>query len=678
MKIIVWTNEEATHELKKRLEWAKQKRDMVESMWDESERTVYNSYGTGTKSRYDTQDRSGIGLPDVDNGQSDIDVSYAFKNLRFIHAQLSANPPTVVPRPATNDQEDRRRADSADRLVRYAIRQYKMQEIIDQSALDTLIYGSGFMKGVWDSTTGDIIELDEETGEMELEGDLRFTIPSPWSMFIDPDAGQWDDVRYVFEKIYMPYEDAISRFGADKKDIIDQNRYEAGTGASYEDNGSRSALDDSKYNAVELYEYWEPGLPVNGFLGRHTVCTKNGELLQEVGPSPHRFLPMGQAQLIRKNEELSPEEIEAKISKLPKKAALPYHIFTDIDVPHLIWGKSFLEYVTPLQEILNRLDGAMLDNIQAHGAVRMVLPEGTEIPDDGITNTPWDIVKMTGTQPPHFIQPAPTMPDSNTMRDRVKQGIDDISGVNESMFGQQSREQSGFSMQYATNQGNMIRRRLFNKYVLFVESIYKNYLNLVRKHWDIPRTIQVLGNEKALQTIDIKGADIDGGWDLVVEYGASLSLDPMTRREEIMTMQPLFKEAGIPPRVSLQMMKLNELEGLYDMMQLSEDRQREIFERMIATDEYISPEELQDHESMIAYGKRWIMTREFESISPEHKLLVKKHIKDRAAKAAEEAAPAAGPAGAAPPVPPQGALPQDAEMVGEQADTEQLPPIING
>ena len=104
----------------------------------------------------------------------------------------------------------------------------------------------------------------------------------------------------------------------------------------------------------------------------------------------------------------------------------------------------------------------------------------------------------------------------------------------------------------------------------------------------------------------------------------------------------------------------------------------EIFERMVATDEYISPEELQDHESMIAYGKRWIMTREFESISPEHKLLVKKHIKDRAAKAAEEAAPAAGPAGAAPPVPPQGALPQDAEMVGEQADTEQLPPIING
>ena len=526
------------------------------------------------------------------------------------------------------------------------------------------------------------MEIDEETGEMSLEGDISFSIPSPWSMFVDPDATKWDEVRYVFEKIYIPYEDAISRFGLDKKDIIDQNRYEAGTGASYEDRGSRSALDDSKYNAVEIYEYWEPGLPVNGYLGRHAICTKDGEILQEVGPSPHRFRPMGTAQQIQKEENLTDEQKEARIKRIPMKASLPYHIFTDVDVPHLIWGKSFLEYITPLQEILNRLDGAMLDNIQAHGAVRMVLPEGTEIPDDGITNTPWDIVKMTGTQPPHFIQPAPTMPDSNTMRDRVKQGIDDISGVNESMFGQQSREQSGFSMQYATNQGNMIRRRLFNKYVLFVESIYKNYLNLVRKHWDVSRTIQVLGSEKALYTVDIKGADIDGGWDLVVEYGASLSLDPMTRREEIMSLQPLFQQAGIPPRVSLQMMKLNELEGLYDMMQLAEDRQREIFEKMIATDTYIAPEDMMAQEDMIAYAKRWIMTREFDSLSREHKNLIKQHIKERIALAAQEAAPG-GPLPGSPAAgsgladPAGGPLPQGAEMVEEQADTEQIPPLVN-
>jgi len=38
-----------------------------------------------------------------------------------------------------------------------------------------------------------------------------------------------------------------------------------------------------------------------------------------------------------------------------------------------------------------------------------------------------------------------------------------MAGVNDSMFGQQKREQSGFSMQYATNQGKMVRRRLFNK-----------------------------------------------------------------------------------------------------------------------------------------------------------------------------------------------------------------------
>ena len=43
--------------------------------------------------------------------------------------------------------------------------------------------------------------------------------------------------------------------------------------------------------------------------------------------------------------------------------------------------------------------------------------------------------------------------------------------VNESMFGQSSRETAGFTMQYATNQGNVIRRRLFNKYVLLTEAV---------------------------------------------------------------------------------------------------------------------------------------------------------------------------------------------------------------
>ena len=655
----MWTPDQARQELKKRLDYAMDARKKFESRWIESERAVYQSSG------YITRQFAGSSVDDAQrylgdeidsSSEAEVNISYVFKNLRFIHAQMSANPPSVVPRPTSSDQDDRRKADAADRLVRYAIRHYKMQERVDRASLNTLVYGTGFMKTVWDSNRGDILEFDPDTGEMSLEGDISISIPSTWNMWVDPDAttGVWEDVRYVFERVYYPFEEALHLFGRDKQEVLERCRIKRQPGQAMNPaERQESALEEEHYDVVEVYEYWETGLPVNGYVGRHAVCTRNGELLEQVRPSPFRFSSAGASSRIDTDLRLSDEQKQVALQRIPQKARLPYHIFTDIDIPNRVWGKSFIENVADLQMNMNRLDSVTLENAQAHAVARMVIPEGTEIADDSITNSPWDIVKITGSQPPHFISAPSLMPELGQMREQLRQGIDDLSGVNESMFGQQSREQSGFSMQYATNQGNMIRRRLFNKYVLFVEEIYKAYLSLVQKHWDTPRTIQVLGKEKAIEAVDIQSADIDGGFDLVVEYGTSLSLDPITRREEIMSLQPIFEKAGVPARVSLQMLKLNELEGMYDLMQLAEDRQREIFEEMIATGSMVEPEEFEDHENMIAYSLKYFMTTEFKYLDQDTRALLKQHTRLRTQVAAQEAA--GGPGNASPAV--QGAQP---------------------
>jgi hypothetical protein len=226
-----------------------------------------------------------------------------------------------------------------------------------------------------------------------------------------------------------------------------------------------------------------------------------------------------------------------------------------------------------------------------------------------------------------------------------------MAGVNDAMFGNMKRETAGFTMQYSVNQGNMVRRRLFNKYTAMVESVYRAIINLVVKHWTETKTIFVLGSERAFEAADIKGSDVNGGFDLDVEYGASLSLDPQTRREEIMTLLPLFEKAGVDTKTILGMLRLNELEGMYDIMQLSQERQREIFEEMIASGAYISPRELQEHGGMLAYAYRYVMTAEYKYLDDKYKILIEQHIKDRE----ELAAAAASPAGEPPGPPPQGA-----------------------
>lgn len=638
MKIQVWDAKEAKKQLQQRLRDGRANRIEFERRWSENERTVYGNTGTEELSQpnlgYDY-----AGGPDQ-GSNTKISVNYTFKNVRFVHAQLSANPPTVVPRPTSNDPDDRRKADAADRLIRYALREYKLQEVVDRASLNTILYGTGFTKTLWNSSLGEPLEVNPETGEMTLDGDFQITVPNIWNIFIDPDAESWDDVRYVFERVLIPYDEAVFRFPDPKsKEVLERARIKSGDSNETGNNqtetlGARSALRNPKYDVVELYEYWEKGLPQNGYLGRFCYCTADGQILGGIKQNPERYAPPS-----RKGQ-----------APRPGIAHLPYHCFTDIDVPNRVWGKSFVEWETGLQDIVNKLDNVSIDIMQAHGVARIIVPDGSEISPDSITNSPWDIIKYSGNVPPSFMDPMPMPQIVPMLLDRYKAGIDDMAGVNDSMFGQQKREQSGFSMQYATNQGNMVRRRLFNKYVLFVEQIYKSFLRIVQSHWELPRTIHVLGKEKAFEAMDIQGADIDGGYDLVVEYGASLSLDPTSRREEIITLMPLFEKAGVEPRTLLKMMKLNELSGMYDNLELASDRQREIFEEMIGTGVYIKPRELQDHKNMLAFAYEYLMTTDFKYLTDDSKILIERHVLEREQLAAAGAQPAAG-AGAPGPAP---------------------------
>lgn len=665
-KLITWDKEKTSQEVRKRFKNATQARKQLEDRWVRNESSLYSVNGNigpaGVSSSL--QNVFQYGMPGVDGSSSDVNIAYTFKNLRYIHAQMSANPPSVAMRPTSSDQDDHRKADAADRIVRWSIRHYNMQERFDQLSLNTLVYGTGFIKAVWDSTRGDIIKFNEETDEIELEGDISVIVPHTWNIFLDPDAKSWDECKWLIERIYMDYEEALARW-PERSDELKQAKLEK---ASEANNGGRnSALEEDRFNSVELLEYWETGLPTNGYMGRYCITTVDGQVIEPVRPSPHRFRRAG---AVARLEGLDlPDAVkEAKIERLPEQASLPYAILTDIDLPNFTWGRSFVEYTSQLQENLSRLDSSILDNIQAHGVARMILPESAEINDDALGNSPWDVVKITGNQPPYFMAPPQLMPDMTSARTNYVNGINDVSGVNESMFGQQSREQSGASMQYATNQGNMVRRRLFNKYTLAVECTYKHILNLVRKHWSVGRTIHVLGKEKALEAVDIKGADIDGGYDVVGEYGTTLSLDPITRREEIMTLQPMFEKAGVPARTAMKMLKLNELEGMYDRLDMAENRQKEIFDEMIATGRYVQPEDLMDHENMIAWALDYFMSQEFTALPGDIKQLLKQHIRDRGKLAASEGtagggaspAQAAAPANAAPgPVPgePAGPLP---------------------
>lgn len=614
-----WNKSKAEKELKKRLERAVRARSRFEKQWAKNERTLFSS-------TYEEASNDDIGVANVydalRNGFGAIDgmqINYSFKYLRFIHAQMSANPPSVIPVPTSTEYKDRRAAKVADAFIQHGRRKLKLQEKVDLTSLQTLTYGTGFLKTFFDPFLGEAWEVDESTGDITMQGDITAKPILIHDMYIDPDATLEEEIGWMIERHVYSVEEAIARF-PDKKEEIEALK------GQY--NPTQSSNKEDYEDLIEIFEYTEKAAPLNGMDGRRIFHLKTGKLLSDVMSNPY---PDGR---------------------------LPYRILTDVDVPGQVYGKTFIDYIIQLQDIINKIDSTVLDNIKNHGVARMVLSDGAEIADDDISNDSIDVLKVkNATQGSiHFIAPPTIMTDIYKMRQQIEVGMESLSGVNESMFGQVKREMSGFSLQTAINAGNMVRRRLFNKYQGFVEGVYTDFLELIQKHYSDSRKVLIAGEEEAISVAYFSGADISGGVDLKVDYGTSFSLDPASRREEIMQIKDVLKDAGYDSKKLLGLLRLNELNVAFDEMEVGKRRQYEIFDEIIAKYEetgtliQIAPEANEEHASMLEACKEFRMSMTFKALAKELRDTIDAHYNARKAMLADQLTPAPA-ASAAPMLP---------------------------
>lgn len=618
MRVEQWTQERAKEELTKRLKLAKSVREAFEPRWQTNHNTIFNPrMNSADVPNPSFTSLSQVINQDLDGSESEISINYVFKYVRFIHAQMSANPPSVIPKPTSTEYNDRRAAEVADNIIQYLRKKLEIQEVCDSISLETLSYGTGVGKVWWNPLIGDLRDYDPETCELTMEGEAVVECVPLANVWFDPEARTNKTIKWAFQKHVMTMEEALFRFPEHKQEI-EQNQ--GNFRPQFWDTTTREQAKDM----FEYYEYYEKALPWNGMAGRHCFMTEGGLMLSPVKASP---MPGG---------------------------AMPFFVLTDIDIPHQLYGRTFVDYLIRLQQVLNQLDSTVLDQIQAHGVARLVLFAGAEVEDESLTNGAWDFVKISGSQAPYYINPPQLMPDMHRFRQQLIEGMESIAGVNESMFGQVKRELSGFSLQTAINAGNMVRRRLFNKYTLAVEIMYTRLLEVVQQYYTDKRRIEVVGDEDAIGVAYYQGADIANGYTLSVDYGTSFSLDPASRREEIMQLLPWLEKAGVDLKQVLSLLKLNELNVVYDMFKLAERRQLEVFDEMIslndggARDIYIPPQKNELHADMLPFAQRFRMSAKYKYLPLRVKENIDKHIDERAEMLAQQAVPAA------PPGPPAG------------------------
>ena len=644
-KIQSWDEAAFKKNLVPRLAHAKKyRKDLCEDTWKSAELCYYNaSLQPAAQAQINYEDLASIPEDDLDGLSREVAINYIYRDVKYMHAQMSSNPPTVKIIPNGTDLDDEDRADAADIVCRWAGEQFNLQEVADDRNLKTLTKGTGYIRYTWDATLGRILAFgpDPEHGleedEFLMSGDHRIYSPSTWNIWLDPAAKSSDPqapngVRWFFELIEMPLEEANLRF-PDKKEEMKKLATGKTSGRSWKffSGGDNKAATSGDEDRVEVYLYIERGEAVNGMKGRQAYMLEDGCIL-EFGANENPIADLG------------------------------LDILTDIDVEDQVYGKSIIEYLESIQQMIQTLDANTLRNIAVHGNIRMACHTDTEFDDETITDDSVDIIRYSGQMPPTFLNTPAQMPDAWRLRDQLHAGSREVSMINEAMLGNTSRETSGYTFQSQINAGNLGRRRLFNKYTISTKRLFRwGVLAIAIENWTEDRVIRVLGLERStIEEHAFSSTDIDGGWDVQAAYGQSFSLDPSTARDQIMQMMPLFEKLpGFDFRALVDAIRMNVMDNFVDHMALAKRRQREIFKKMIRsytdrdTAQYIEPRELEDHANMITYCRQYTMSAEYNRLDDDLKSIIDQHIKAREDIVAEQVAATSQAPPGAPAGPPQ-------------------------
>ena len=135
----IWSEEKAKQTLAQRLAYCKKYRKRFETGWKENESILFQGSLAAEAPIPSFNSLAEVYADTVNTPDSRVSMNYTFKYLRFLHAQMSANPPSVIIKATSQDYADVQSAKAADNIGNWLRRQYDVQEKVDLITLPMLI-----------------------------------------------------------------------------------------------------------------------------------------------------------------------------------------------------------------------------------------------------------------------------------------------------------------------------------------------------------------------------------------------------------------------------------------------------------------------------------------------------------------------------------------------------------
>jgi hypothetical protein len=404
-----------------------------------------------------------------------------YRNIaRHILEMITSNRPSFQARATNTDYKSLVQAKLGNDLLDYYMREKRMEKYLRQAVEYSIVLGSGYIKMEWNATSGEIYDMNEETGTPIYEGDVAFTNMSPYDVVFDTHKEDQDH-NWVLCRSFKNKFDLAAKYpelenkikGLSTKSDIMRFRMEIYSSDETED--------------VPVYEFFHKkteSMPE----GRYLLFLDTNIILMD-SPMPYRSLPV---------YRISPSDI--------------------LGTP---FGYTPMFDLLPIQEAVNSLYSTILTNQHAFGVQNIYVPRGADVTMKSLEGGLNIIEGNAGAGKPEAMNLTNTPGEIFSFLKTLEQQMEVISGVNSVARGNpEASLKSGTALALVQSMALQFISGLQQQYVELIEDVGTGLLDMLKDFAAVPRVAMIAGkSSKSYVAQDFNGDDLSQVQRVIVDMG---------------------------------------------------------------------------------------------------------------------------------------------------------------
>lgn len=403
-----------------------------------------------------------------------------FRNIaQHTLTMITSNRPVMETRSVNTDYKSLAQTYLANGILDYYMREKHLEDALKKATEMAIVLGAGFIKLEWNATAGQEVDVDDETGEIEYEGEIEFSTHSPFDVIVDGSKDSWDH-DWVVVRSFENRFNLMAKYPemADRLKTVPSKT---------ENSASRLAVwSNDETDDIAIYEFYHKrteALPD----GRYLLFAESDIVLID-SPLPYRVLPVFR---------ISAGDI----------LGTPYAYTQMFDI-------------FPIQEAINSMFSVILTNQNAFGVQNVFVKTGSNL---SVSSIEGGMNVVEGNEKPEALNLTQTPAEVFKFIEILIQTAETISGISSVTRGSpEASLRSASALALVQSMSLQFVSGLQQSYVKLIENTGTALIQILKDFAMTPKVVALVGKNNRTFLKEFTGEDISSINRVIVDVGNPL------------------------------------------------------------------------------------------------------------------------------------------------------------